>query len=97
MDRVIYLLLVILIDILSSIGIFLLLNFIFLKAASVKYNKDYEKYNFYFYILSNIISSFIVINLIEIFNLKIIGYIYLLVSVLIKILRLIKLRDYIKI
>lgn len=91
-----YLLLVISIDILSSVGIFLLLNFIFLKVDKWKYNKYYEKYNFYFYIISNIISSFIVINLIEIFNLKTIGYIYALISIFIKVWRLIKLRDYIK-
>lgn len=83
------------IDYFLSIGLFISLNFIFFKINSIKFNEDYKKYNFYFYFLSKIIPAFLIsIFIIRSDEFKLIGLIYLLFSVIYKIIDFIKFLNY---
>lgn len=82
-------------DYFFSIGLFISLNFIFFKINSIKFNEDYKKYNFYFYFLSNLIPVFLIsIFIIKSAEFKFIGLVYLLFSVIYKIIDFIKFLNY---
>lgn len=83
------------IDYFLSIGLFISLNFIFLKINITEFDKNYKKYNFYFYFLSKIVPVFFIfILIVRSDELKFIGLIYLLFSVIFKIIDFIKFLNY---
>lgn len=97
MKNIFIFILFIAIDYFLSIGLFISLNFIFFKINSIKFNQDYKKYNFYFYFyfLSKIIPAFLIsIFIIRSDEFKLIGLIYLLFSVIYKIIDFIKFLNY---
>lgn len=78
-----------------SIGLFISLNFIFFKINITEFDKNYKKYNFYFYFLSKIVPVFFIfILIVRSDELKFIGLIYLLFSVIFKIIDFIKFLNY---
>lgn len=83
------------IDYFLSIGLFISLNFIFFKINITEFDKNYKKYNFYFYFLSKIVPVFFIfILIVRSDELKFIGLIYLLFSVIFKIIDFIKFLNY---
>ncbi|ABG84842.1 hypothetical protein CPF_0461 [Clostridium perfringens ATCC 13124] len=93
MKNIFIFILFIAIDYFLSIGLFISLNFIFFKINSIKFNQDYKKYNFYFYFLSKLIPVFL-ISIFIIKSAKFIGLVYLLFSVIYKIIDFIKFLNY---
>lgn len=82
-------------DYFFSIELCISLNFIFFKINSIKFNEDYKKYNFYFYFLSKLIPVFLIsIFIIKSAEFKFIGLVYLLFSVIYKIIDFIKFLNY---
>lgn len=94
-SNLILLFILIIIDIISSIIILLTLNYIAFKIKSSAYSSNYKIYNLYFIIAVQIISSLIILSLIFIFDLKLIGFIYLFFTNFIKSYRFRKFKIYI--